>query len=478
MPTPADAVLAAVQALADAGQLEAAIAAATTALASHRLTPEAQMALLELRCDCHETRLELGAALADADAMAALAQRHEAAHKTPHMARHKTRHKAPYLQSLAALSAASVYQRLGRSAEATAAGQAALNAARRSGLVLLEARALERLSDVGRTTGEEAAQTMLRAEQALALYKTLGDLRGQARARLRQFALFAVAGRTADADQAAAQALALARQSGARHEEARALNCLTWHVEDLALRLKRLNQALTFAQAAGDVGGQQAVINNLANCYASLGLTHRALRLFDRAHAVATRAGARLPLLILKWNMTLLEIDLGHAERARAQAAEWEAAAGSSPRRAANASYLAGRIALMEGRPTQAAKQLAQAVRHADASDAPGLISFLVDLSRACLAAGRTAAALRATQRAVRLHQAGDLSARADITRSEIWWRHSQALQACGLEAKAHEALARAYGFVLESIKSLSDEGLRRTTLNKHRPPARSSARG
>ena len=77
MPTPAEAVLAPAQAFADAGQLEAAIAAATAALASDRLTPEAQMALLELRCDCHQTRLELGAALADADAMAALAQRHE-----------------------------------------------------------------------------------------------------------------------------------------------------------------------------------------------------------------------------------------------------------------------------------------------------------------------------------------------------------------------------------------------------------------
>ena len=157
-----------------------------------------------------------------------------------------------------------------------------------------------------------------------------------------------------------------------------------------------------------------------------------ALRLFDQAHAVATRAGARSSLRAINWNMTLLEIDLGHAERARAHAAEWEAAVDSSPRRVASASYLAGRIALMEGQPAQAAKQLARAVRHAEAGDAPGLISFLIDLSRACLATGRAAAALRATRRATRLHQARDLTARADITQGEIWWRHSQALQASG----------------------------------------------
>ena len=463
MPTPADALLAPAQALADAGQLEAAIAAATVALASNRLTPEAQMALLALRFDCHETRLELGAALADADAMAGLAQRHEAPHEAPH----ETPHKAQQLQALAALCAASVNRRLGKSVEAIAAGQAALNAARLSGLVLLEARALERLSDVGRSTGAAAAQAMARATQALALYESLGDLRGQARVRLRQFALLAGSGRTVNADQAAVQALALARQGGALREEAQALNCLTWHVEDPALRLQRLHQALTLAQAAGDVGGQQAVINNLANCYAGLGLARRALRLFDQAHAVATRAGARSTLRILSWNMTLVEIDLGQVERARAHAADWEAGMDSSPRRVAYGSYLAGCISLMEGQPAQAAKQLTLAVRHADASDAPGLMSSLIEFSRACLATGRTAAALRATRRAVRLHQASDLAARADVSHAEIWWRHSQALQACGLEAKAHEALARAYGFVLESIKSLSDEGLRRTTLNK-----------
>jgi len=297
MPIAADALLSPVRALVDAGRLEEAIAATTAALADDALTPEARMSLLELRCECHDMRLQIGAALADAEAMAALARRH----------------KAPALQAIAALSAATVKHRLGKVAEAAAAGRAALKAARRCGSLLLEARALERLSNVGHHTGhhtgDEAAKALASARQALALFESLGDLRGQARAWLRQFSCLHLDGRTAEVDQAAARALALARQCGALREEAHALNCLTFHVADLALRLKRLNQALVA---------------------------------FERAE-LSDGAAASVPYL----------------------------------------SYLAGHLAQLEGRPAQAAKHLARAVRQARADDTSGRMTFLAELGRA-----------------------------------------------------------------------------------------------
>ena len=52
-------------------------------------------------------------------------------------------------------------------------------------------------------------------------------------------------------------------------------------------------------------------------------------------------------------------------------------------------------------------------------------------------------------------------------TSQEIWWRHAQALSASNKGRQAHEALERAYGFLVDRIAHLRDEGLRRNYLNK-----------
>ena len=75
--------------------------------------------------------------------------------------------------------------------------------------------------------------------------------------------------------------------------------------------------------------------------------------------------------------------------------------------------------------------------------------------------------ALAATRRACKLHRAAGLASIDAIDRSELWWRHCQALRACGHEDEAQEALAQAWRFVLASLASLGDEGLRRNVLNK-----------
>src|SRR5439155_1079827 len=50
---------------------------------------------------------------------------------------------------------------------------------------------------------------------------------------------------------------------------------------------------------------------------------------------------------------------------------------------------------------------------------------------------------------------------------ADVWWWHHRALLASDEPVAAGRALERAYGFLLDGIASLSDEGLRRSYLNK-----------
>src|SRR5262249_28365227 len=52
-------------------------------------------------------------------------------------------------------------------------------------------------------------------------------------------------------------------------------------------------------------------------------------------------------------------------------------------------------------------------------------------------------------------------------TSQEIWWRHARALAAMKKNSQAHDALERAYEFLVDRIAHVRDEGLRRNCLNK-----------
>src|SRR5260370_32270446 len=65
------------------------------------------------------------------------------------------------------------------------------------------------------------------------------------------------------------------------------------------------------------------------------------------------------------------------------------------------------------------------------------------------------------------MHRAQSFAKPDRWTSQEIWWRHAQALSASNKGGQAHEALERAYGFLVDRIVHLRDEGLRRNYLNK-----------
>ena len=435
--------------LARAGRHVEALQTVTAALAAAGLSAEQHVALLELRVESHIAVGALDLAAADAQAMHALARRSAA------------------LRARAGNCEAMVAARRGDANAAVVAATVALEAARRCRDPALEGLSLLRLADAQYRTFDGHQGALDNATRAAAIFERLGDRARQGQAICVQGFAYSRQSRVAESQQAAAEALALAEASGDLQGQGNALNLLTYHMPDLALRLKRLNQALAVYKAAGLVLGQAAVINNLGNAYMALGLYRRARRLYREAVAIGRRTGA--PIHVPTWNLAQIEIELAHPEAAAAHAADWEGQLRTLGLTAAKPyeSFVRGQLALRQGQATQALPHFARALRQLGAGNVEGRMLFLTYAARAHLAAGDPARALVATRRACKLHRAAGLAALDAIERSELWWRHCQALRACGHEAEAQEALAQAWRFVLASLESLGDEGLRRNVLNK-----------
>jgi len=438
--------------LAGTGRHDEAVQAATEALSAAGVGAAQRAALLELRVESHIALGALDQAAADVQAMHALARR------------------SPALRARARNCEALVAARRGDANAAVVAATAALEAARRCRDPALEGLSLLRLADAQYRTFDGHQAALDNATRAAAIFERLGNRARQGQARCVQGFAYSRQSRVAESQQAASEALALAQACGDLQGQGNALNLLTYHMPDLAQRLKRLYQALAVYKAAGYVLGQAAIINNLGNAYMALGLYRRARRLYQEAVAIGRRTGA--PVNVPTWNLAQIEIELAHLEAASAHAADWEAQLRTRGLTAAKPyeSFIRGQLALRQGQAAQALSLFKRALRQLRAGNVEGRMLFLAYSARAHLAAGDPARALAATRRACKLHRAAGLAAIDAIDRSELWWRHCQALRACGNDAEAREALAQAWRFVLESLESLGDEGLRRNVLNKPEP--------
>ena len=198
----------AVQDFARAGLHEQAVAAATAALAAPRLAPDKRLALLDDRLTSLLALLRLNDAEADADAMLAIAK------TTKSVA-----HEAHALTCLA-----HVQTRQERADVALATASAAVAAARRSHRRELIALAL--LRHAAASFARKPADAAAPAEEAARLFAALGQtaLQGQATR-----VLAAARMSLDDAPEHRAlmqQAVALARASGDRGGEGRAINSL------------------------------------------------------------------------------------------------------------------------------------------------------------------------------------------------------------------------------------------------------------
>ncbi|MCB2021996.1 MAG: GAF domain-containing protein, partial [Burkholderiaceae bacterium] len=439
------------RALAWAGQQEAAVEACTRALAA--AAPAQRMALLEQRAESLAALGRTQDAEADAAAMLALATEHPA---------------QVDLMLIALDSQAAVLIRQGRLQAALKAAAEAVERTHAASGDAQRAQALVRLAEVQFRTLDNA-DAIANAQRAIAIFDALGDTLRLGRA---YWVLAFAHSRQSDATpsrEAALRALTLARESGDALGQGNALNVLSFTVQDLAERIAYTQQAIAAFERCGHLFGRGMAIGNLCLALAELGLYRRAYRQGQELLDLCRDTGARLNLTLQQGGMLGWLIAQGELDTARAIWPEYEALVTevNEPLTRAHRAMYASELAYASGDTKAAVRHLKAALTAPATEKAADRRVGLTALARALLADGQAAAALEATEEATRLHRAQGLG-RADLGRSqEIWWRHAQALAANDRAEDAWTALQQAHALLLEGVRNVRDEGLRRSYLNK-----------
>jgi GAF domain-containing protein/DNA-binding response OmpR family regulator len=451
----ADAAVAAARDLGWTGQHSQAIAVATTALAAAKDDDALRLALLDVRAASFIAQGETSRARDDADAMMAIAASHPSA-----------AHDAQASNCL------SFVQRMsGDEGPAVATAIRAVAAARRSRRKALLATSLLRLAEARGRARVDVEAALENAHAAERLFRELGDTVGRGRAlhaaSVAQFHL----GHAAGSERAATEALALARAAGDRYGEGAALNMMYRMHDDHAQQLRGLRDALAAHEAAGHVVAQAGIFNNLCLAYAPLGLHRHARRMMLRALETFRHTHATSAVVNGLTILAVVEGRLGNMA-ARRQCIDEAAKLNATLSDRFFEPTLAvarGRIEMATGEIEAGVAHLEEAVRGvSDRAETSYAIGWGTWLAEAYLGVGNVAAALATTTRAVDLYSARERRGLDTMTSAaEVLWWHHRALTANGREAPARKALESAYALLIEGIATLSDEGLRRSYLNK-----------
>ena len=445
-----------VRQLALTGRLLAAIERAGTALEREAVTPAQRAELLDWRADCLAGTGRPELADADSQALDDLA---------------RSRPRDATVQAWALHRRAIALTRAGRRQDSMATARQAHEMARASGDPWLLGRCLTRLASAMGNARQDLAHAAELAAEAAGIYRSIGATAMYARALEAQANVLALAGRAAECDDVARQALALARQCGDSDTVGSMLNLLTFHEPDAARILQLYREA---EEAFDQIDGGQSplfIIGNRAETYQELGLFRLAARLARKTVQGARERGSREDEFC--WGLLIpIELELRRGEAVRAAAAEASRISEGFElaEYAGAASATAGRLALLEGRYAEAARLLQRGIDEVEALDNAMAMGYVPYLVQAWLAANRPAKALAASRHGVALHRAHGLAKLNGMRPDALWWRHCQALRARGGRRnlkEADEALVRAYGYVVSTVASLSDEGLRRNALNK-----------
>ncbi|PZP28354.1 MAG: hypothetical protein DI603_19515 [Roseateles depolymerans] len=406
-----------------------------------------------------ELRLESFIALGDLAAAAA------AAEALAELARHR-----PALAQRALRAQGLVQMRRGDLFGAMTTAEAAL---RRAGAHPGDrAASLALLSEAQCRGQQEPALALERVREASQLFAALGQAVEQGRCAYVESLLLGMLGRVAEARGAAEAALQQAQASGDLLGQGNAYNALTFNNPDLTDCLRLCKLALAAFAAAGYAERQGTAIHNIGNHYVTLGLNRRALRHYEAALAIWRRTGATALLPYTLTALARLDLEAGAMAAARVWCDEAEALAlaRQNPGFLSEVARLRGEIAMGDGRPDVAALQFREALAHT-----PSAAQRMMDLSQlawAERAAGRLQTALEISAEAVHLHEAQGLAPLENLDLPALWWRRHEVLRAAGRGREAGQALRRAYRFQCLRLARLSDEGMRRNSLNK-RPVAR-----
>jgi PAS domain S-box-containing protein len=444
--------------LAWTGQHTQAIEIATKALAAKKIKPAMQMDLLDLRAESYIAQGKMDLAAKDASAMV----------KLSNAINQKTKSKNLKLAAQALNRKALVQMRQGSLEAALKIATAAVKTARKTKHQHLLAECLFRLSEVQfRTQHSKAASET--AQKAAALFQELGDASGAGRAHWSISSAFSLLSRTEDARRASQTALELCQQAGDQLGIGNALNSFTFTDVDIADNILHLQQALQAFVTAGYAERQAVSLHNLSNAYYELGLYPHAFRMICTVVELTRGMGAKQGLTYALGNLADIEIFIGRLDAARTHGQELTELASSlgDPSMVAGAASGWGNLALEEGDSKAAIRQYKIAVQIAHQAGIGGEKGYLTQLGHAYLANGNPSAALRATKKATDMHRLSSFAKPDTTTSQEIWWRHTQTLLANKQTKAARVSLEKAYGFLLNGIANLRDEGLRRNYLNK-----------
>ena len=444
--------LAAARDLAWTGQHAQAIECCGHALAARQITPAQRMDLLDLRAESLIAEGRFADAAHDAAAMLSLARAH----------------KQSALEVRALNRHALVLMRRGQIKPALDVATRAVALARKARNGALLAHSLLCLGEAQfRATQNNAA--IASGKNAARLFEAAGDTLGVGRAHWVVAFAHSRLAQGAPSRAAAQRAAELARETGDEQGLANALNVLSFGCTDIAERIAVLQQGAQACERSGYAYGRALVKSNLSLAFAELGLYRHACRLGEELMVQSERAGARQALAFQMSSLIGWKSALGEAQSARARWTEYDALVTALDEPATrNLRWLDGSaLALAEGDSATAVKGLRAALRELGQAKSGHELRTLVALAKALLVAGDAAAALRISQRAARLHRAQDF-ARAGLGQSQdIWWWHSRALAANGRPEESWTALQRAHTLLLDAVRNVRDEGLRRSYLNK-----------
>jgi DNA-binding SARP family transcriptional activator/tetratricopeptide (TPR) repeat protein len=201
--------------------------------------------------------------------------------------------------------------------------QIGLSSARQLGDRLAEA---WMLNNLGMAYGEQRMEESVSCfEQALALYRELGDAPGEARAATNVANAYYDLRRFSEALAAAQRSLAIQRQVGKRYGEGIALNILGCVCRELAQfdeAIEYLQQALAIFRELGDRDAEAESLSDLGDAYLGRGWVDRAVAAFREALAIRRDIGDRYGQALTLHQLGLTRHRSGNSDEARQMLSE------------------------------------------------------------------------------------------------------------------------------------------------------------
>ncbi|HEU5297661.1 MAG TPA: GAF domain-containing protein, partial [Burkholderiaceae bacterium] len=222
-------------------------------------------------------------------------------------------------------------------------------------------------------------------------------------------------------------------------------------------------------EGCGDVRGRIMVATNLASAFAEMGLYRHARRLSDANVKAMEQVGVSLGTAFLIGSVILWMIEMGDVAAARALWPRYDALIRGHSEAVTGRDHVlsAAELALAEGRAADAEGLTRAALRRLSRNHAGERRNLQLLLARALFHQGQVRAAARAARRAADIHRSQNYARTSHGHRQDIWWWLSRALRADGQAAASWAALQRAYALMLEGVRNVHDDGLRRSYLSK-----------